>query len=40
MIKKFEAMKFPFELFEGQRKSGYEVYLHDPSGFRIEIVGN
>jgi catechol 2,3-dioxygenase-like lactoylglutathione lyase family enzyme len=40
MLKKFDAMKFPYEVYEGRGKSGYEVYLHDPSGFRIEIVGH
>jgi catechol 2,3-dioxygenase-like lactoylglutathione lyase family enzyme len=40
MMKKFDAMKFPYEVYEGRGKSGYEVYLHDPSGFRIEIVGH
>ena len=40
MLKKFDAIKFPYEVYEGRGKSGYEVYLHDPSGFRIEIVGH
>ena len=40
MLKKFDAMKFPYEVYEGRGKTGYEVYLHDPSGFRVEIVGH
>ena len=39
-LKKFDAMKFRYEVHEGRGKSGYEVYLHDPFGFRIEIVGH
>jgi catechol 2,3-dioxygenase-like lactoylglutathione lyase family enzyme len=39
MMRKFDSMRFPYEVYEGRGRRGYEVYLHDPSGFRIEIVG-
>lgn len=40
MLKKFDELKYSYEVYEGRGKRGYEVYIHDPSGFRLEIVGN
>jgi catechol 2,3-dioxygenase-like lactoylglutathione lyase family enzyme len=40
MMRRFDALKYPYEIYEGRGSRAYEVYIHDPSGFRIEIVGH
>jgi catechol 2,3-dioxygenase-like lactoylglutathione lyase family enzyme len=39
LLEKFDELGYPYEVYEGRGSRGYEVYVHDTSGFRLEIVG-